>query len=132
DQQLTDDVESSGADREPRADLAEAQTRTYESEVREIDDADEDHDERRSPHEQKWCPHIARQRVLQRLDAGVEPGVEEDRLELGRGPFQVARVECLQLIARLFNRCPVFQAAEAVPAVAVAGIVRALPIGEGE
>ena len=128
DDQLARDIESTRAEREPRAQVAEAAARSRQRDGREIADADREHGKRGGPQQRERALHIPDEDVLQRFDAGVEAGAGEERLQPRRRPREIGRVHGLELLLRLRDRRPGSHAADAEPAVAVTGLVGSLHV----
>src|SRR5439155_20537925 len=66
--------------------------------------------------------HAAHQHDLQPLDAGSKAGIDEKLLHLGK-TSQVGGVQRVHLRLRLLERGAGLQAADVVPAIAVAGVI---------
>ena len=127
-QQLTDDIEPSRADGEACAQLSEARPRTRQRDVAEIAHSNHEHRQRRPPEQIERTSHVPHEDLLERLDAGAESRVDDDRLQLRRRALEVHGIEGFQLIAHVLNRRPGLQASEAEPAIGMTGFVRSLPV----
>ena len=119
------DPREPGAERVPRRQLLHARARADEHQVGDVDGADEQHEDDAAPEQVERAAQVAHQVVLQRHDDGVEAGVDQDLFELGKA-IEVARVQRVDLLARLLDRRARLQPRDVRPVVAVARVVRFL------
>ena len=97
----------------------------HEDEIRHVDDADEQDEERAAPHQIEDRLHVADEKVLHRRDDGVEPRVGEE-LGVLREALEVSGVDGVDLLLRLLHRRAGLEASDVAPVVAVALLVALL------
>ena len=124
-QQLARDAAEPGAERVPRRQLLHPRARAHEHQVGDVDGADQQHEHDAAPEQVQRAAQVAHEVVLQRHDDGVEAGVDQDLLEL-REAIEVARVQRVDLLARLLDGRARLQPRDVRPVVAVALVVRLL------
>ena len=107
--ELAPDLGAPRAEGQPGDELLEAGARPHEREVRDVDAADEQDEERSPPQQVEGRPDVSHQVVLQAHDAGVEAGVLQDLPEL-REALHVRGVEGVHLRLGLLQRRPGSQA----------------------
>ena len=103
--ELATDLRPARAEREPGDQLLEPGARAHEREVRHVDAADEQDEERSAPEQGEGGPDVPHQVVLQAHHARVEAGVLEDLAEL-REALEVRGVEGVHLRLGLLERRP--------------------------
>ena len=101
--ELARDPPLAGAEREPRRELLQPHARSHEHEVRDVDAADQQHEERAAPHQIERRLDVAHQRVLQRIDDGVEAGVDQQLLQYCGNFSRLRGVERVDLLLRQFD-----------------------------
>ena len=117
--ELPRDPPFAGAERQPGGELLQPRARSHQHEVGDVDAADQQHEQRAAPHQVERRLDFAHQRVLQRIDGGVEAGVDQQRLEL-RELLEVARVDRVDLLLRPRHARAGLEPADVLPAVVVA------------
>ena len=91
DDELPGHAAAAGAERQARRQLLQPRARPHERQVRDVDAADEQHEQRAAPHQVQRRPYLADQGVLQRVDGRVKPGVDQQRLQLRKAIQVCAR-----------------------------------------
>ena len=124
-QQLAGDAAEPGAERVTRRQLLHARARADEHQVGDVHGADEQHEHHAAPEQIERAAQVPDEVLLQRHDDRVEAGVDQNLLEL-REPIEVARVQRVDLLARLLDRRARLQPRDVRPVVAVARVVRLL------
>jgi hypothetical protein len=113
------------AEGESGGELFQPRPRSNEHEVRDVDAADEQHEERPAPHQVQRRPNVADHVVLQRADDRMESGVDDEFLEMGKA-LEVRRVEPVDLGLRLIEGRARFEPGDLLEVVAVPHLVRLL------
>ena len=109
--------------------LAPAAGRSHEKQIRQVDGADQEHEERACPQEIQGRAHVTDDFLLKRDDGRPKTGVADKRFEL-RKTLVVAGIQRVDFPLRLFNRRTRLQPRDHHPGVAVARVVRLLIRGE--
>ena len=129
DDQLTCDARASGAQRQPRRQLLDSCAGPHQHEIRHVDDADQQDEQRTAPHQIEDRFHVADEKILQRRDDRVEARVGEE-LGVLRKALEVSGVDRVDLLLRLLHRRAGLEASDVSPVVAVALLVALLLRGK--
>src|SRR5262249_25435847 len=111
--------------RETYREIAHPRSRSNEYQIRDIDAANEEYEQRPTPHQVQRRLDVADQGVLQRLDDGVEAGVDKQGLQSGK-LLEVPGVNRVPLLLRPRHRRPGLQPADILKVVTVSLIVTPL------
>jgi hypothetical protein len=106
----------------PRRQLLHPRAGAHEHQVGHVHGADEQHEHHAAPEQIEGAAQILDEKVLQRHHDGVEAGVDEDLFQL-RKAIEVARVQRVNLLARLFDGRARLQPRDVGPVVAVPLVV---------
>ena len=128
---LTRQAGDAGAEGMARGELALPGARPDNHEVRDIDGADEKHEEHAAPQQVEHGTNLAHEIGLEQDGVGPETGVLEDLPEV-RKALVVAGVDRVELCLGLLDRGVRLQPADHLIAVAVAPLIRLVLGREGE
>ena len=129
--ELARDLPAARAQGQPGRQLLESRARAHEGEVRDVDAADEEHEQRAAPEEVQGRLHEAHEVVLQPDDLRAETRVDQELLVFGKA-LQVGGVQGVDLGLGLREGGARLEPSDVPVVVAVPLLVRALLGREGE